>query len=120
MKVALHHPPAELLSFVAQFLVEEGDMNSLGQANSPLYALNHFLFQCNSPNSRSSALLWAAKRGSEGTARTWVLHGANIGVLDSFGRSPLFCAAFSGHEVVVKLLLETGKVDADPGGGGVM
>jgi ankyrin repeat protein len=32
---------------------------------------------------------------------------------DSYGRTPLSWAAIRGHEAVVKLLLETGKVDAD-------
>jgi ankyrin repeat protein len=32
---------------------------------------------------------------------------------DSYGRTPLTWAAKGGHEAVVKLLLETGKVDVN-------
>ena len=32
---------------------------------------------------------------------------------DSYGRTPLSWAAEKGHEAVVKLLVETGKVDVD-------
>ncbi|KAF1811099.1 hypothetical protein P152DRAFT_399801, partial [Eremomyces bilateralis CBS 781.70] len=32
---------------------------------------------------------------------------------DSYGRTPLLAAAESGHEAVVKLLLETGQVNVD-------
>ena len=50
--------------------------------------------------------------GVDNAAR--VLLGSNGPDLkDSYGRTPLSWAAASGHEAVVKLLLETGKVDAD-------
>lgn len=117
MKRSLHYLPSELLFSVADFLEEEKDINSLTQASSWLYVLlNPYLYQRNSLNTENSALLWASKLGSEVTARACVLNGANFDVSDKFFRSPLFCAALKGHEAVVKLLLETGKVDPDSGG----
>jgi ankyrin repeat protein len=35
----------------------------------------------------------------------------NVDAKDSYGRTPLICAAGGGHEAVIKLLLQTGKVD---------
>jgi hypothetical protein len=68
---SLLHLPAELLLLVANFLDREGDINSLVQANSRIYALlNPYLYRRNSLNSQTSELLWAAQRGSEATART--------------------------------------------------
>lgn len=115
MKISLLHLPAELLLLVANFL-DEGDMNALAQANRRLYSLlNPYLYRRNSLKSQSSALLWAAQRGMETTARKCLSEGANIGVMDSLGRTPLFRAASKGHQGVIELLLETG-IDVDSGG----
>ena len=40
-------------------------------------------------------------------------NGYNPDLQDSYGRTPLSWAARGGHEAVVKLLLETGKVDVE-------
>jgi ankyrin repeat protein len=58
-------------------------------------------------------LLWAAQRGSEATAQTCVLEGANVGMFHNNRRTPLFWAASKGCEAVVRLILATGRVDVD-------
>ena len=37
-----------------------------------------------------------------------VLHGANLGLVDSSGRTSLHCAAAAGHSAILKLLLDFG------------
>lgn len=102
--MCLLHFPAELLLFIANFL-EERDINSLAQTNQQIYSLlNPYLYRRNSLNSRSSALLWAAQRGSEATARTCVSEGANVRATDYDGKTSLCWAAANGHEAVVKLV----------------
>ncbi|CAG8908526.1 unnamed protein product [Penicillium egyptiacum] len=106
--------PNEVLLLVANFLERETDINSLAKTNRRFYSpLNPYLYRRNSLQSGSSALLWAAQEGMAATARTCVLEGANVEAINSHGRTPLFQAAVEGHEEVLKLLLETGRVDVD-------
>ena len=55
----------------------------------------------------------AAYFGLGGTIIGLLKNGYNPDLQDSYGRAPLSWAAERGHEAVVKLLLETGKVDVD-------
>lgn len=49
------------------------------------------------------------------TARTYISEGANVKTSDSVGRTPLFLAASNSYKIVVKLLLETRRVDVNSG-----
>lgn len=110
--MSLLHLPTEVQLLVANLLEEERDINSLARINREFYSLlNPYLYRRNLLNSRRSALLWAASRGREATVRICVSEAANIGTIDYI--LPLFRAAKFGHEGVVKLLLETGRVDVD-------
>jgi ankyrin repeat protein len=105
--------PAGLLLSVADFL-EENDVNRLTQSNHHFYTLlNPYLCRRNSLDSESSALLWAARRGNEATAQSCILNGANVGAIDRLGRTSLVCAAWMGRGGIVKLLLDTGRVDVN-------
>ncbi|OKP09891.1 Ankyrin repeat domain-containing protein 50 [Penicillium subrubescens] len=75
-------------------------------------SLNYSMKQ-NALNQKSSALLWAAERGIEATAVISISNGSHIEITDIHGRTPLFWAAYNGHEAVVKILLDTESVDAD-------
>ena len=55
----------------------------------------------------------AAYFGLGGTIIGLLKNGYNPDLQDSYGRTPLSWAAERGHEAVVKLLLETGKVDVE-------
>jgi ankyrin repeat protein len=118
----LSHLPTELLLSAASFLDLERDINSLAQTNRLFHSLiNPYLYRRNSHNSGSSALLWAARlsisQGAnvEAAAQISVPEGPNdTQVLKPIDCStPLFQAAINGHAAVVKLLLETGRVEVD-------
>lgn len=49
----------------------------------------------------------------EATAIISIDNGAHVEATDIHGRTPLFWASCKGHEAVVKLLLETERVNAD-------
>lgn len=107
--------PNELLFLIASFLEAERDISSLARTCQRYYSLlNVFLYQHNSLLG-SSALLWAAQRGMEQTARISIQNGAHVEVSDvhEHYRIPLYWAACKGHAAVVKLLLETEHADAD-------
>ena len=74
--------------------------------------MNPFLYRYNCQRSNSSALRWAAKVGSEATARLSIREGANLD-LSNDGRTLLTLAAQGGHTAVVDLLLKTGKFFID-------
>ena len=102
--------PPELFVLLATFLEAERDLNSLSRTCHRLYALlNTYLYRRNAQNSKSSALLWAARCGNEETARKSIQEGASIQEKDSTDRTPLCWAAENGHKAIVKLLLENGK-----------
>ncbi|KAJ5346217.1 hypothetical protein N7452_004221 [Penicillium brevicompactum] len=115
VKKAFIHLPGELLFLVARFLEKEKDISSLSRTCRKCYLpLKSFLYHHDSLLG-SSALLWAAQRGMEMTARICIGNGAYVEVTDihDHDRTPLFWAACKGYKAVVKLLLETGQVNAD-------
>lgn len=111
---SLLHLLTEVLLLLVSFLETERDVNWLSQSSRWIYSLlNPYLYRQNSLNFESFALLWAAEHGNEATARLSIRGGANVAVTDKEGRTPLTWAATKGHEAVVQLLLETGKVDVN-------
>ncbi|KAF7623159.1 hypothetical protein AFLA_010468 [Aspergillus flavus NRRL3357] len=104
--------PCELLLVVAEFLETEEDINALSQVNRVLHAvINPYLYRFNAWNSESSALVWAAAHGVEDTAWISIREGAFPDAGDESGLTAMSIAAMNGHEEMVHLLLETGKVD---------
>lgn len=80
------HLPEELLRLVACFTVVERDISSLARTCTYYYSsLNAFLYQHNSLQRGSSALLWAAKWGMEKTARISIENNADADSKDSNG-----------------------------------
>jgi ankyrin repeat protein len=103
--------PPELVIITAQFLEDERDINSLCRTSRKLYGLlNRYLYCINAQNS-TSALILAAIKGSEAIARISIQQGGDVEVTDHSGRNLISLAAQNGHDTVVRLLLETGKVD---------
>jgi hypothetical protein len=56
---------------------------------------------------------WAGTFGLLPLLKQWIDRNYEIDQRDNAGRTPLSLAAEKGHETIVKLLLDTGKVDVD-------
>ena len=114
MKTPLSYFSDELLLLVAGFLERESDINALARTNRRFCSLfNPYLYRHNALTSGSSALFWAAARGSEAMARFCISEGADVEAFDEDGRTPRSCAVMSGQEAMAKLLLEYTQVDPD-------
>ena len=61
----------------------------------------------------TTPLAWAAYNDDLPTAQRLLREGANAKTANRYGVTPLSLAAQKGYEAIVKLLLDTGKVDAD-------
>ncbi|MCJ1385017.1 hypothetical protein MMC17_008135 [Xylographa soralifera] len=110
-KLILLDLPNECLQSIAEFLKSERDINAFAQTNDRLYSLlNTYLYRHN-VHFGSLALLWAASRGQDATAKKLLAEGANVQAVDGHSRTPLLLAAMNGHEAVVKLLLATEAVN---------
>ncbi|KAL4995655.1 hypothetical protein BDV10DRAFT_187882 [Aspergillus recurvatus] len=76
--MSLQALPHELLTIIAKEPVVK-DMNALLQSSSFLYdSLNPYFYACNVKQHSESALISAAKHGSEGTLQRFPDAGANI------------------------------------------
>lgn len=77
--------------------------------------LNLHKEQLNIQNKQGRTALWlAASSGQEISAEKLIASGANIGLADQDGYSPLACAAKGGYERIAKLLLDK-NIDPDAG-----
>ena len=102
----------ELLHIMSKDLQSERDINAFAQANCRLYRLlNCYLYRYSIQQSGSSALLWAAEHGHEGTVRTLLEEGARVQITTNYNQTPLLLAAKQGHTTVVELLLNEGDMD---------
>jgi ankyrin repeat protein len=100
--------PNELLHDISIQLKSERDINAFAQASRRLYnLLNGHLYRYNVEQSKSSALLWAARHGQVETAQKSLREEANIQATND-DEAALFLAAENGHKEVVKLLIEEG------------
>ncbi|KAF2475855.1 ankyrin, partial [Lindgomyces ingoldianus] len=97
----------ELLCCISENLELERDINAFVQANRHLYRLlNTYLYRYNVRQFRSSALLWAAQYGQEGTAQKLLEERADDQAIDGCFQASLRVAAEKGHKEIVKLLLD--------------
>ncbi|TVY62373.1 Ankyrin repeat domain-containing protein 50 [Fusarium oxysporum f. sp. cubense] len=136
----LHLVNEHILS-IATHLESERDINAFARTNHRLFScLNIILYHRNIQQSESSAVLWAAVRGREQTARRAIEFGCGrlnealtlsakngheeltkvLLAAASIGNSmadaswaPLFYAAAGGYEAIVGLLLSSEKMDID-------
>ena len=110
--------PDELLQLIVQHLESERDLNCFAQTSRRHYnLLNDNLYRYHIQRGESSALLWAAYHGREGTARILLREGANPNVeatrLSRFaGQTPLAMAVQNGNENMVRLFIAS-KADAN-------
>src|SRR6266487_1473576 len=103
----------ELLHAIAENLGLEKDINAFALTNRRLYSLlNSYLYRRNVQQFGSSALLWAAKNGQEGTAQRLLVEGASVQATE-YGLTQLLFAARNGYEAVAELLLACKDIDAD-------
>lgn len=96
---------------VGQRLSHTASLSSISRVNR--HARDVFarlLYRRDAKQSRSSALLWAAKHGQKSTAEQSLQGGGDINVVDD-EVTPLYLAAKNSHVELVRLLLEHG---ADP------
>lgn len=91
----------------------EKDINSLCQTSRRFHALfTPYIYKLNVRQGKSSALVWAAEHGHTTTARLSIQAGARI-MASKDGLPPISWAARGGYREIVKLLLDTGKVEID-------
>jgi ankyrin repeat protein len=109
--------PDDLLYLIARLLKSERDLNCFVQTNRRHHnLLNNYLYRYHIQRGKSSALLWAAYYGRDGTARILLIEGANTNVVATHmtrfaGQTPLAMAAQNGDENIVRLLIAS---KADP------
>lgn len=105
--------PTEILLLIGECIQFAKDINSLCQTSRRLHALlTPSLYKLNVRLGKSSALVWAAEHGHATTARLSLQAGARITAIKD-GLRPISWAARGGHREIVKLLLDTGKVQID-------
>ncbi|PYI23936.1 hypothetical protein BO99DRAFT_309755, partial [Aspergillus violaceofuscus CBS 115571] len=62
--------PPELILMVANHLAQRKDINALSKVSRRLHSIvNPYLYRQNARHHKSSALVWAARRGVAGTAQ---------------------------------------------------
>lgn len=101
--------PNELLLLIGEFLDDEYCLNTFLQTCRRLYSiLHHSLYEFNVRHSHACALEWAAKNGSEATARYTLEAGASPHAAYYEEWLPMALACIHGHEAIVRLLLDHG------------
>lgn len=116
----------EILIQIVKNLDKEREINSVCRANRLFYLLfNDYLYRFSIQFSGSSALLWAAKRGQNSTARKFLHLGVSVNTFfhkspssparsltanedTHHGTTPLHVAAYKGHRTLVELFLDVG------------
>ncbi|KAJ5129649.1 uncharacterized protein N7515_005688 [Penicillium bovifimosum] len=136
----LYHLPNKLILLIAENLESNGDLNSLIQTNIHLCKLLDPLLYLRDAASyatygplamlhaarggmriqlenhyKQDASLTAAENGHDGVIKLFLDSDESLDLDEEniFGETPLVCAAKWGHEVVVKQLLSTGRVNVN-------
>ncbi|CAG8876396.1 unnamed protein product [Penicillium salamii] len=113
--MSLNNLPIELLLVVGHYLELLHDINCLSRTCCLMNRIFAPLLYKRDSQTGRVALLWAAQKGFLKTSRlaTYRQEADLINVTDRSGRTSLSHAVEKGHEAVVELLLETGRVEVD-------
>ncbi|KAJ5755546.1 hypothetical protein N7533_005089 [Penicillium manginii] len=111
----LHHLPNELILLIAENLKSNADLNSLIQPSAHLCKLLDPLFYLRDATSyQPKAILRAAEKGNDNTARKLLEAGLDLDCCFYWGKTLLCSVAENGNDKAVKLLLAYDKsVDPD-------
>ena len=81
-------------------------LETAAKSNADVIIANHEEIDSTDPTRREAPIHTAARCGSLAIVELLVLHGANLGLVDSSGRTALHSAAAAGHSAVLALLLD--------------
>ncbi|KAJ5268521.1 hypothetical protein N7524_005980, partial [Penicillium chrysogenum] len=111
----LYHLPNELILMIAKNLKSNGDLNSLIQTNTHLCKLLDPLLYLRDAASYGPLAVLPAENGNDGVLKLFLASDESVDPDEenSEEETPLVCAAKWGHDVVVKQLLSTGRVDVN-------
>jgi ankyrin repeat protein len=113
--IGLVNIPVELWVRISRHLDLEKDISAFARLSRAFYGiLKLCLYRHNLTYNESSALLWAAENGEEGTAVFLLDKGADVNTLYDDGMTPLHLAVEEKHDTIARLLIGTGKVNLTP------
>lgn len=106
--MGLSNLPTELVQAIAELLSEK-DVSVFAQLNRQFFdILIDYLYARNATRSNASALLWAADKGYESTARQALANGAKPSATNRKGDTSLHLATNAGNLSMARFLLNAG------------